>query len=79
MYDAGQVPPDKNQPSYTKNFRETCARINDDVKLFTIMTMDDDLERATLQGNKENKHRLYETERLEHLKTRLWRQPRKFP
>ena len=35
------------------------------------MTMDEDLERAALQGNMENKHRLYETERLEHLKTRL--------
>ena len=39
MLNKFEVPPDNNQPWYTKNFRETCARINDDVKLFTIMTM----------------------------------------
>ena len=66
-----EVPPDNNQPVYTKNFRETCARINDDVKLFTMMTMNEDLERATLQSNTENRHRLYETERLKHLRKRL--------
>lgn len=42
------VRPDNNQPSYTNNFRETSARINDDMKLFTVRTMDEDLERATL-------------------------------
>ena len=71
MPDKFEVPSDNNQPVYTKNFRETCARMNDDVKLFTMMTMNEDLERATLQSNTENKHRLYETERLKHLKKRL--------
>ena len=56
---------------YTKNFRETCARIIDDVKLFTGITMNEDQERATLKSNTENKHRLYETERLKHLKKRI--------
>ena len=65
-----EISQETNQPEYSKEFREICALLHNDVKLFVIMTTSEDLERAR-NNDSENKHRRYEMQRLNHLKKRL--------
>ena len=65
-----EISQETNQPEYSNDFRQICALLHDDVKLFVIMTTSEDLERAR-NNDSESKHRRYEMQRLNYLKKRL--------
>ena len=62
--------PDKfevnNDKQYSKNFRAICADLKDNVKLFTMMSTDEDIKRIA-KPSPEAKYVSYEVKRLVHL------------
>ena len=72
MPDKFEVPTCKKGTAiiYSQEFRCICAHFCDNIRLFTMMTTDEDLSRA-IQKRGENKFTFYEKERILHLKQRI--------
>ena len=74
MPDKFEVPTCKKDTTiiYSQEFRCICAHSCDNIRLFTMMTTDEDLSRA-IQKRGENKFTfyVYEKERILHLKQRI--------